>query len=166
MLKKPTKKEILHFLQQSNLIEGVSDARSLDDAYKAWEYLSQVDVLTLDDVLKTHWFLMENQPLEPHEKGFLRRCEVRIGRSFGTTSDLIGGELKEWIDLMNAPRKELLDRQIDWQVLHVEYERIHPFADGNGRTGRMFMNWYRLKNGYPLLTIDVKDRWEYYKWFR
>ena len=48
---------------------------------------------------------------------------------------------------------------------HIAYERIHPFIDGNGRTGRMFMNWQRLKAGLPILVIKEKEKQEYYKWF-
>lgn len=49
---------------------------------------------------------------------------------------------------------------------HVEYEIIHPFVDGNGRTGRMFMNWERLKGGLPILVIhEGEEQQEYYKWF-
>jgi Fic family protein len=52
------------------------------------------------------------------------------------------------------------------KVLHVQYEKIHPFVDGNGRTGRIFMNWWRINNGLPILVIhEGKEQWEYYKWF-
>lgn len=40
-------------------------------------------------------------------------------------------------------------------------ESTHPFADGNGRTGRLMMNYLLLNNGYPFLWIDSKCRAEY-----
>ena len=50
---------------------------------------------------------------------------------------------------------------------HITYEKIHPFVDGNGRTGRIFMNWQRIKAGLPILIIhEGEEQKEYYKWFR
>lgn len=46
-------------------------------------------------------------------------------------------------------------------LFHHRFEKIHPFMDGNGRTGRMLMNFILIKNGYPPLIIPVKDRVEY-----
>ena len=45
---------------------------------------------------------------------------------------------------------------------HVKFENIHPFADGNGRTGRIAMNYFLVKNGHPPVTIHQEDRKEYY----
>ena len=53
------------------------------------------------------------------------------------------------------------------KTLHVKYEKIHPFVDGNGRTGRIFMNWWRIKNNLPILVIhEGKEQMDYYKWFK
>ena len=47
--------------------------------------------------------------------------------------------------------------------LHADFVGIHPFVDGNGRTGRLIMNLELLKNGYPLAVISVNDRADYYQ---
>ena len=44
---------------------------------------------------------------------------------------------------------------------HGYFEYLHPFRDGNGRTGRLLSNWILLKAGHPLLIIDMKDRADY-----
>lgn len=44
---------------------------------------------------------------------------------------------------------------------HGYFEYLHPFRDGNGRTGRLLSNFILLKNNHPLLIIDVKDRESY-----
>jgi len=47
-------------------------------------------------------------------------------------------------------------------VVHNQFENIHPFADGNGRVGRVLLNNILLKNGLPPINIDLKNRAEYY----
>lgn len=44
---------------------------------------------------------------------------------------------------------------------HGFFEYLHPFRDGNGRTGRLLSNWILLHSGHPLLIIDVKYRAAY-----
>lgn len=48
-------------------------------------------------------------------------------------------------------------------LVHSKFTRIHPFADGNGRTARIISNFILQKNNYPMFFIDVKDRRKYYE---
>ncbi|MBI5636166.1 Fic family protein [Candidatus Micrarchaeota archaeon] len=47
-------------------------------------------------------------------------------------------------------------------VVHNQFENIHPFADGNGRVGRLLLNNILLKHGLPPLNIELENRSEYY----
>jgi Fic family protein len=156
--------EEIEFLVESNLIENVSDEDSLAQAKLAWIHLKKQPELTPSVILKTHKILMLHQKLLPSEKGYFRRVPVWIG----------GREIKDWHQVPTAVAEWCKEVNIDilgmrrlWRQRHVEYEKIHPFIDGNGRTGRMFMNWQRLRTGLPLLIIYTGvEQQEYYEWFK
>ena len=160
-------REILEFLKESNAIEGVHGAVSLRQARLAWEYLVKQKELTKDVVLETHGILMKNQDLKPEYKGKFRDCEVRIGGRYGLHFWEIPEAINKWLgDVATSIEIPGIDGK-HIRLDHIEYERIHPFADGNGRTGRMFMNWQRLKAKLPILIIHTGDeQWEYYDWFK
>ena len=48
---------------------------------------------------------------------------------------------------------------------HLEFEGIHPFIDGNGRTGRLILNLELIRNGYPAINVKFTDRKRYYDAF-
>ena len=54
----------------------------------------------------------------------------------------------------------VVDKEVIKAVLeaHITFEKIHPFSDGNGRTGRMMMNYSLIENGLPPLIIKKEDR--------
>ena len=49
---------------------------------------------------------------------------------------------------------------------HIEFEKIHPFEDGNGRTGRLLINYELLKNNIPPVVISKEDRVKYFEFLK
>lgn len=151
------------FLKESNAIEGVYDDKSLEDAITAWEFLIRHSVMTLKNIKRTHEILMRRQPLRPSEIGQFRRINVYVN-----DHKMLPPQLVESMTLMEfcLPTMRVSPKP-DWKALHVKYESIHPFVDGNGRTGRMFMNWTRVRRcKLPVLVIKESERQEYYQWFK
>lgn len=70
--------------------------------------------------------------------------------------------LKELIRFYHGKRKKLHPFVMAC-LLHAKFVEIHPFEDGNGRTGRAIMNWALIRAGYPKLFIPVIYREKYYK---
>lgn len=69
-------------------------------------------------------------------------------------------ELTELLDeIQDVAEKNLLTAAA---YFHVKFENIHPFAEGNGRTGRLAMNYFLLINNHPPIIIHEEDRKEYY----
>lgn len=49
---------------------------------------------------------------------------------------------------------------------HIEFERIHPFEDGNGRTGRLLLNYELLKNNISPVVISKEERVKYFEFLK
>jgi len=72
--------------------------------------------------------------------------------------------MKQWVDNLNYRLSSTTNKQEKIEIVsesHITFERIHPFSDGNGRTGRMLINYLLMQNDLPPLVIDSKDRAEY-----
>lgn len=79
---------------------------------------------------------------------------------------LVDAELGDWVGraAQLQPRAQMFPEDIAW--LHCRFEQIHPFIDGNGRTGRLLLNLLLVRIGYPPAIIYKKDRAKYLKALR
>lgn len=82
-------------------------------------------------------------------------------------------KMAEYVERLQADQeanKNLISRStIDWKQLfhnlaqhHIEFERIHPFVDGNGRTGRLLMTYEMISLGLIPVDIRYEERTRYY----
>lgn len=156
------RREVLKMLRESNAIEGVYDKSSLIQAHRAWKLAMQYDTMTPSLIKHLHRVMMKNQPLAEHEKGAWRTVPVWIGGEKKSQPPLvIQQQVAEWCFRTNT-----VDRNFDPVTLHIEFEDIHPFVDGNGRMGRLLLNWHLVKrNKAPLLIYTEADKKTYYRLF-
>ena len=90
-----------------------------------------------------------------------------------TTEDMAAGDtvfgdhetLGARVPALMSSTAEAMERGVHPMIVaarfHGFFEYLHPFRDGNGRTGRLLSNWILLHAGHPLLIIDIKDRADY-----
>ena len=160
--------DIKEFILESNAIEGVLDLKSYKDALRAWFHLSSKRKLTLKTILDTHRLMMWN--IAPKIAGKWRNCDVWIGgqRKIFVSESLIKDDISNFLLNMGvSPQLPIEDLERIVKENHVKFEFIHPFVDGNGRVGRMLMNWQRLRLKMPIKIIHTgEEQWDYYRWFR
>ncbi len=103
-------------------------------------------------------------------KGLMENVDVRVGfrthniRVFRSSFDASPAKYVETdMKLLMKWYKENqgLHPIILGTMFHHKFEKIHPFSDGNGRTGRMLLIYILIKKGYPPLIVQKKNRSEY-----
>jgi len=102
----------------------------------------------------------------PEDKGVYRRISVRIMGAFHEPPQpyLVEPMMNELI-LNHQQRKSAISAIEAAALFHLDFEGIHPFIDGNGRTGRLLMNLELMQNGYPAIDVKFTDRRRYYEAF-
>ncbi len=154
------RQNVRYMLEESNFIEDVRDKASHDDAYQAWTYIIKHDALTPRILKICHKILMAHQPVEV--KGDFRDIPITIsGRFLTQPKEVIDSLIRDWCE-NTKPTKDLEAAK----KLHVAFEQIHPFLDGNGRMGRILLNWQLVKAEAPLYIVREADKAEYYEWFK
>jgi Fic family protein len=109
-------------------------------------------------LLKWHKDIFEET--KPDIAGRFRRYQVRVGPYLAPDWHKVEGLMKQLTVFANETKLnpvELAARA------HYMFEKTHPFGDGNGRIGRLLINYILWKNGYPMIIIEYKKRKSYYK---
>jgi len=127
------------------------------------DHLENNDTLSVSIIKEIHADLTDRLQ---YDKGQFKKNEnLIIGAEFQTASPsetpFLVQQLVDNLDyrLENATtEEEKLESVLD---THIQFERIHPFSDGNGRTGRMLMNYSLLQEGFPPLIIEKETKATY-----
>ena len=128
----------------------------IEDLAQKEERLSEYSIKQI------HSLILKN--IDDENKGKYRTTNVIISgaehkppQSFEVQS-----KMQEFIKKYNENITKLHSIELA-SFVHIEFVKIHPFIDGNGRTSRLLMNLELIKAGFPPVVIELEDRLEYYK---
>lgn len=134
------------------------------DAFQFVEDQCGKHVAMSEDLIKNihHYVLMD----KPEDNGIFRRHPVRILGAFHLPAQPYKIEtlIQKLLQTHNE-RKEAMHIIEAIALFHIEFEGIHPFIDGNGRTGRLLINYELMQHGFPCIDVKYTDRFTYYQAF-
>ena len=149
-----------------------SDTRSTREVLNYFAGLRYVEkqakkkVIRHEDLFKLHRILAESV-MDQGLAGSYRTIQVRVGRHSPPRAVDVSGLMFELLEWWNKQSTEL-SPVISSAILHYRFEDIHPFADGNGRTGRALALWELYRRGFDshhIFSVDEyywEDRPSYY----
>lgn len=146
-------------IHESNLIESVDDPKADAQSLQAWYFLSEQTQLNIDVLLDLHALIMTDQ-LPAEKRGKLRTIMVTVGGRPTPEPFLAQQILHNWLYTM-----QYHFQSVDPLEMHIKFENIHPFIDGNGRTGRMLLWWHEIITGEAPTLFRAAEKEKYYELF-
>lgn len=145
-----------------------SDIVAVKNAFEVYKKLSEFDPYSLDDLKKAHGIMMGGLLLGAGE---LRTDSVGVFNEQGKVihvappQEMVPELMKQLFDWLSNSKANMLIRS---SVFHYEFEFIHPFDDGNGRTGRLWQtallaSWKPVFEWIPIESIIKDNQEEYYR---
>lgn len=132
---------------------------------EAFEYVSELvkeQVPLSERIIKQiHYLVLADKK---DDRGVYRRVPVRImsAQHEPVQPYLIEPRMEQLLQSYADSTEHIVTRLARF---HIEFEGIHPFIDGNGRTGRLLVNLELMKAGFPPIDIKFTDRIAYYNAF-
>ena len=109
------------------------------------------------DVLNIHAIILDR--IDSQNAGFYRRGAVRIsGTNYLPPNSIKVPDLMKEVYLLLNLKGDVIKRA---SKIHQKFVDIHPFVDGNGRTARLLLNLYLMRNDYPPVIILKVERKKY-----
>ena len=140
------------------------EAVGYKEAFQYVEELAKQDKpITEFDIKSIHNLVLADRP---EDRGTFRRVNVRIAGALTNPVQpyLIEPKIEELLNDFNSWTQTMHIVECV-ATFHLHFESIHPFIDGNGRTGRLLMNLQLIKAGLPAINIKFADRRKYYDAF-
>lgn len=181
-----TEEFIVEYTYNSNAIEGNTltlretdlvlrgltiDQKPLKDHMEAvghkeaFEFVSELvknnEPISESVIKQIHYLVLADKK---EDRGVYRRVPVRImgAQHEPVQPYLIQPKMEQLIYDFAESNEHIVTKLARF---HIEFEGIHPFIDGNGRTGRLLINLELMKAGYPPIDIKFTDRIAYYNAF-
>ena len=132
---------------------------------EAFDFVSELvknNVPISESVIKQiHYLVLADKK---DDRGVYRKIPVRImgAKHEPVQPYLIEPRMKQLLQDFNKSTEHIVTKLARF---HIEFESIHPFIDGNGRTGRLLVNLELMKVGFPPIDIKFSDRIAYYNAF-
>lgn len=153
-----------------NFTGDVSHIMELQNQKFAYEFIAKSlerrTPITKEFVLKVHDIMLrgcydERRWNKGERPGTFKKNDYCVGASnTGAFPDEVDTLITELINEVNSVDDgDILTRA---SYFHLVFENIHPFADGNGRVGRVLMNYFLMLNNYPPAVIFNDDKQVYY----
>ena len=148
------------FISEREIFEAKNLARVVSYIDKR----SKEQELTLDVMLSLHKMLIGN--IRDDIAGRFRKGDerVRAGSHIAPAAKEIVEMLENMLNDYNAANHEHIIKRI--ARLHLTFEFVHPFIDGNGRIGRVINNYLLIREGFVPINIKFIDRKKYYDAFK
>ena len=146
------------------IYEIKSNARALEEVLKSLRNNEKFSELL---VLKLHYFIGESTVTFPGE--YKKVNNYIVGSDLQTTpANRVPFVMSQWIDGVRSDLESVAESDFFYHLAksHIEFEKIHPFSDGNGRTGRMIMVFQCLKYGMMPPVIPVQNKNQYLEFLR
>lgn len=127
------------------------------------ELIANKEPLTEHVIKQLHYLVLKN--IRDRDAGKYHDINVFISGSkhVPPMNSLVPPRMRELIDWLYSEEAKDLHPVERAARFHHDFVYIHPFIDGNGRTGRLLMNLLLMQDGYPITVIKTAKRHEYYK---
>ena len=159
--------QVTAVLSGKRVLAPPKDIAEVKNAYEIYDHLAELNPYSIDDLLLAHRTMMQGLV---HEAGEFRSRPVGVVDNqgnvlhFGTLPQYVPYLMEELVQWTESSPFPLLIKSC---VFHYEFEVIHPFADGNGRIGRLWhtlllSKWNPLFAWLPIESIIHDHQVEYY----
>jgi len=132
---------------------------------KAFDFiLNYKEDISREFILELHKLVVENTLKQDliSQIGRYRTVQVYVGSSLPPNPSEVPGRMISLLKWYSIHKKKL-NPLVLASYFHAEFEKIHPFVDGNGRTGRLLMNFILYRNKLPMINIPKKKKLKYYE---